>query len=75
MKVFNLMVLTYAVAIIGTAVICETSKAFFGPTVGMFAIVPAFFLGLYSRRLVEKILGYTLIDAMKGGSNDENGKN
>ena len=74
MKVFNIVVgsLVFAVSVsMGAAIVAEK---FLDKNTAMFVVVPvAMILGMNSRRIVEKFLGYTLLEAMKEGSDESNG--
>jgi len=74
MKAFNLMALALGgamVIILGGSMLAES---LLGKETAMLVIMPvALLVGFSARRVTEKILGYTLLEALKEGSNDTDG--
>jgi hypothetical protein len=68
MKLFNIMFGSLALVVVGVHASCLVTD-YFG--VRFLSIIPAIALGIYSRRIVEKIFGYTLEQAVKEDSNEQ----
>ena len=74
MKVFNLIALSLGGALLIVMGISVLSEAILGKESAMFVVMPvALIVGFNARRTTEKILGYTLLEALKEGSNDTDG--
>lgn len=72
MKTFNLVFLSLAFAILTTWSICYVADKFLSEqALKMFIIIPALLVGMNARKIMEKVLGYTLKDSVKENS-DEN---
>lgn len=72
MKVLNILAGSLVLGFGGSYLICILADSLLGRDVAMFvAVPPAILLGMHSRRLVEKFMGYTLYEAMQG--DDKNG--
>ena len=71
MKAFNLTFLALGFALLSVFGICYVAEYLFGESAKFVVIVPALLIGMNSRKIMEKILGYTLLEALKGDSNDE----
>ncbi len=68
MKAFNLIALTMALALLSVGTVCVIGDYLFNADTAKFVVMPfALLIGLSARRITEKILGYTLLEAMKDG--------
>lgn len=70
MKILNIVGLTLAVTFLGSWGICMGLSALLGQSAQYVSLPLCMLLALSSRKLVEKILGYTTLEAMRG-SNDQ----
>lgn len=68
MRVFNLIALSYGFALGGALGLCVLFEYMFGPDDAKFIVAPfALALGFSARRIMQKLLGYTLEEALKDG--------
>ena len=68
MKALNLILLALSLALIGSMGTAVLTEHFLSRDVAMpITLTISLLLGLSARRLTEKALGYTLLDAMKEG--------
>jgi FtsH-binding integral membrane protein len=66
MKTFNLMALSLAFAILGALGLCALFEFLLGPDQAKFVVMPfALALGFSARRIMQKLLGYTMEEAIK----------
>lgn len=65
MKAFNIILSSFALAIIGAFLLCFIGDQLLGDDAKYIVAPMAFCLGLFSRRIVEKIYGYTLLEAIQ----------
>lgn len=65
MRMLNIIGLTVGLALLGASVICVISEYFLGQNAQFVAMPLCLMLALSSRRLVEKALGYTTLEAMR----------
>lgn len=65
MKVFSLIVTTYAFALTGVLGICYVGDLFLGDDAKFVVMGPALLLAAFSRRIVQKVMGYTLEQAYR----------
>jgi ACR3 family arsenite efflux pump ArsB len=71
MKIFNIL----AIALLGSFVtimgLSIGLEALLGKDTAMYIVLPTgLLIGMSARRIAEKILGYTTLEAMKEGSDD-----
>lgn len=72
MKVFNLTFLSLGFALASVFGICYVGEMLLGADTARFVVViPALLIGMNARKIMQKILGYTMEEALKGQSNDE----
>ena len=69
MKAFNLTFLSLGFTFVSVYGICYLGELTFGEDAKYFVILPALLIGMNTRKIMEKILGYTMEQAMKEGSN------
>lgn len=68
LRALNLVLLSYGFAIGGVLALCSLFEYLFGYDQAKFIVAPfALALGFSARRIVQKILGYTLEEALKDG--------
>lgn len=71
MKAFNIIALSLGGALLSVLFLSYVSELIFGEDIAKFLVIgPALIIGMSARRTVEKILGYTLLEALRG--DDEN---
>ena len=71
MKVFNLIALAIAGSVVISMLTAEIAKILMGES-GIYVALPlALLIGLNARKGAEKLLGYTLQEAMQGAKDDE----
>lgn len=71
MKLFNIIALAYGGSFLTIMALAMTVESLVGKDQGMFIVVPlGLFIGMSARRTAEKLLGYTVLEAMKEGSDD-----
>ena len=71
MKMLNLLLLALGGSLTLVMAVAISSEYFFGREIAMLITVPiALAAGMSARRLAEKFLGYTTLEAMKDGSDD-----
>lgn len=71
MKMLVLIVTAYGGAAVIAMSIAVSSEYFFSREIAMMITIPvALAIGMSARRLAEKFLGYTVLEAMKEGSDD-----
>ena len=74
MKALNLIALSLGGALVLVLGVSMVAELLFGKDLAMFVIVPvALFTGLNARRVTEKFLGYTLLEALKENKDDTTG--
>lgn len=74
MKTFNLFALSLGGAVVVVMGASMLAEQLLGRETAMVAVVPiALLVGLSARRVTEKILGYTLLEALREESNDTDG--
>lgn len=71
MKVFNLMLLAICGAMAASLAVSEILFNLMGDSSAFLAIPICFVIGLNARKIAEKILGYTLEDAMRGPDDEK----
>lgn len=70
MKKLKIIFLSLGLASVSVLIICRLADLLFETDVAKFVVVfPALMIGMHARQIAEKILGYTLRDAMKEDSN------
>lgn len=71
MKLLNVVGLSLGGAFVVIMGLCMAGEALLGRETAMYVVVPpALLIGMFARRIAEKILGYTVLEAMKEDSND-----
>lgn len=65
MKAFNIIALSLALALLGSYALCYIGEQALGNDAKLVVFPVVLALGLFSRRIVQRILGYTLEEAMK----------
>ena len=71
MKVFNLTVLAIGGSVALSMLVAEIAKTLMGES-GIYVALPlSLLIGLNARKGAEKLLGYTLLEATKGESDDQ----
>ena len=64
-KVWNIILLSYALAIVGSFGIAIASSNIFSADIApLVAVTGSLLLGFYSRTIVQKIIGYTMQEAI-----------
>lgn len=71
MKLFNLTFLSLGFALLTVYGICYVGELALGDDAKFVVIVPALLIGMNARKIMQKILGYTVEDALKGDQDDE----
>lgn len=72
MKALNIILGSLALGLGGATLICILADQFLSKDMAMVvAAPPIILLGMMSRRIVEKFMGYTLYEALQEGSKDE----
>ena len=71
MKTFNLMLVTMTIAIGGASAVSSLSHLLMGDAGAIIALPVAFLLGFNARRIAEKVIGYTLTEALAEEKKDE----
>jgi membrane protein DedA with SNARE-associated domain len=66
MKVFNIVALSLALAILGSQGVAMLFESLLGQSGQLPAMLAAVAIGISARRLVEYILGYSLSSALRG---------
>ncbi len=74
MKAFNLTALAIGGAFVIMMGVSMLADAFLDKSTAMLVVMPiGLLVGLSARRVTEKILGYTLLEALREGNNDTDG--
>lgn len=72
MKAFNLIMLSLALVILTVTGLSALGEYLVGEDLAKFIVLPiAMVLGFSARRITEKIVGYTLLEAMKDGESND----
>ena len=65
MKIWNIVILSLLLSLVASFGICELSKTYLGDLGFIIAFPLSFLIGFRARYIVEKIVGYTMEDAIK----------
>jgi tetrahydromethanopterin S-methyltransferase subunit E len=72
MRAFNLIALTLALVILSVMGLSILAEYLLGTETAKFVVLPfAMIIGFSGRRITQKILGYTLDEAMKDGASND----
>ena len=72
MKAFNIVVGSLVLALGGAFLISMIAEQLFSRETAMIVVAPpVILLGMMARRLVEKFMGYTLLEALQEGDKNE----
>lgn len=71
MKTFNLIASSLAIALIGALTICFVAGDLFGDNAPYVAVPLVYILGFSSRRIAQKLLGYTLEESFQKTPSDQ----
>lgn len=72
MRTFNLIALTLAFAGVSILGACALGEYFLGDDAKYIVLPFGLILGMSARRLMEKVVGYTLLESMKDGQDGQN---
>lgn len=71
MKAFNLVFMSLGFAMVSVWGLCILGDVLLGDSAKYVIVVPALLIGMNARKIVQKIVGYTLEEALKEDSNEE----